>query len=335
MTSSSSPRIQQSKAAVTSLNRVSVHNRTKTLGGEFRGQMEELMANINTTSPHYIRCLKPNSNNVGNEFDSPLIVSQLRCGGVLEAVRVSRAGYSKRFPFHDFFRRYCFYVDVRCPTTAVPQSFFSQKGSQDLAARIAHRALHEEDPSSAFEPSDDALGMTDDLLLMGIQVGKTSVFFRSNTFDFLERQKLLYHRSQAVMIQSNARKYNAVTAYRRMKGAARVVQVATRMFLGKRRAYLLKTGMSILLLQRVARGFLTRLITQKMFRGFRRLQSVCRAGAERRRTRALWRHYRAALVIQCFARRRWAVRRMKQLKVDAKSVEKVIFLKYTSFFLSV
>ena len=32
--------------------------KTQTLGAEFRKQLEELMLNISTTSPHYVRCIK-------------------------------------------------------------------------------------------------------------------------------------------------------------------------------------------------------------------------------------------------------------------------------------
>jgi myosin-5 len=151
------------------------------------------------------------------------------------------------------------------------------------------------------------------------------VFFRSHTFDFMERQKLLFHRGQAVKIQAHARKFNAVTNFRQMKKAAKIIQISTKMFLARQRAYRLKTFYSIMLLQRVARGYLARRTTGKMLTGFRRLQSVCRAGVERRRTRALRKYSRAATVIQCFVRRRWAIRELRQLKIDAKSVEKVRF----------
>jgi myosin-5 len=320
----SSRNIQSIKAVQSTANRLSLHNRTKTLGGEFRGQMEELMTNINTTSPHYIRCLKPNSNNIGNEFDSPLIVSQLRCGGVLEAVRVSRAGYSKRFTFDVFYRRYCFYIGERCPTS---QSF-SQASSKILAGKIAAKALSD----TTFVPSDDSIGQTDDLRLIGIQVGTTSVFFRSHTFDFMERQKLLYHRGQAVKIQASARKYNAVRTFRSIKDAAGVIQSSTRIYLAKKEAYRLKTFASIMMLQRVGRGFLARRSFRKMINGFRRLQIVCRAGVEKRRTRALQKFTRAAIIIQCFLRRRWAFRELRQLRIDARNVDKVCVLSCTWYF---
>ena len=66
-----------------------------TSSGEFRLQLAELMSNINTTAPHYIRCLKPNTRNVGGVLDAMLVMTQLRYGGVLEAVKVTRAGFPR------------------------------------------------------------------------------------------------------------------------------------------------------------------------------------------------------------------------------------------------
>lgn len=73
-----------------------------TLGTQFRQQLKMLMTIVRATSPHYIRCLKPNSESQPRIIERDSLVSQLRCGGVLEAVRVSRAGYPVRFP-HDVF----------------------------------------------------------------------------------------------------------------------------------------------------------------------------------------------------------------------------------------
>ena len=81
---------------------------SKTVAAQFSSQLRELRSRIDTTVPHYIRCLKPNDGLVPDFFDPRMIVDQLRCGGVLEAVRVSRAGYPTRYP-HDVFKaRYSF-----------------------------------------------------------------------------------------------------------------------------------------------------------------------------------------------------------------------------------
>jgi len=77
-----------------------------TVGGQFRRRLRDLRAKIDLTSPHYIRCLKPNDKLVPDLFDPVVIAEQLRCGGILEAVRVSRAGYTQHYPHLDFVRRY-------------------------------------------------------------------------------------------------------------------------------------------------------------------------------------------------------------------------------------
>jgi myosin-5 len=41
-------------------------------------------------SPHFIRCIKPNSKLVPHAFDHSIVLQQLRCCGVLEVVRISR-----------------------------------------------------------------------------------------------------------------------------------------------------------------------------------------------------------------------------------------------------
>jgi myosin heavy subunit len=86
---------------------------TKSVGSQFSAQLSQLRSRIDTTAPHYIRCLKPNDMSAPDNFDPKMIVDQLRCGGVLEAVRVSRAGYPTRYP-HDVFRaRYYILGDAR------------------------------------------------------------------------------------------------------------------------------------------------------------------------------------------------------------------------------
>ena len=77
-----------------------------TVGGQFSSQLQELRMRIDTTSPHYIRCLKPNNALEPDNFDSAVIADQLRCAGILEAVRVSRVGYPQRYLHKTFVQRY-------------------------------------------------------------------------------------------------------------------------------------------------------------------------------------------------------------------------------------
>ncbi|OMO86452.1 IQ motif, EF-hand binding site [Corchorus olitorius] len=46
----------------------------------FKQQLQSLMETLNTTEPHYIRCVKPNSLNRPQKFENLSILHQLRCG---------------------------------------------------------------------------------------------------------------------------------------------------------------------------------------------------------------------------------------------------------------
>ncbi|KAJ6427554.1 hypothetical protein OIU84_023029 [Salix udensis] len=59
------------------------------IGSRFKLQLHSLMEILNTTEPHYIRCVKPNNILKPAIFENLNIIQQLRCGGVLEAIRIS------------------------------------------------------------------------------------------------------------------------------------------------------------------------------------------------------------------------------------------------------
>lgn len=50
----------------------------------FKGQLQTLVKRLNDTSPHFVRCIKPNAQLAPSSFDPKLILQQLRCCGVLE-----------------------------------------------------------------------------------------------------------------------------------------------------------------------------------------------------------------------------------------------------------
>jgi len=57
-------------------------------------------------TPHYIRCIKPNEEKLPGEFDDRLCLHQVRYLGLLENVRVRRAGFCFRQTFEAFLDRY-------------------------------------------------------------------------------------------------------------------------------------------------------------------------------------------------------------------------------------
>uniref|UniRef100_A0A1B6CAA5 Myosin motor domain-containing protein n=1 Tax=Clastoptera arizonana TaxID=38151 RepID=A0A1B6CAA5_9HEMI len=65
----------------------------KTVGSQFRDSLNALMATLNETTPHYIRCIKPNDNKLAFDYDAHRAVQQLRACGVLETIRLSAQGF--------------------------------------------------------------------------------------------------------------------------------------------------------------------------------------------------------------------------------------------------
>jgi len=57
------------------------------------GAVAELMDNLLSKDPHYIRCIKPNDSKRKRSVDEVRLRHQVRYLGLLENVRVKRAGY--------------------------------------------------------------------------------------------------------------------------------------------------------------------------------------------------------------------------------------------------
>ncbi len=67
-----------------------------TISSQFRAQLNDLIGLLNASQPFYIRCIKPNNNKKANDLDSSEVLRQLRCAGLLEAIRIRKAGYAIR-----------------------------------------------------------------------------------------------------------------------------------------------------------------------------------------------------------------------------------------------
>ncbi|XP_015886815.3 myosin-1 [Ziziphus jujuba] len=75
---------------------------------KFKGQLFQLMQRLESTTPHFIRCVKPNNLQSPRLYEQGLVLQQLRCCGVLEVVRISRSGFPTRMSHQKFARRYGF-----------------------------------------------------------------------------------------------------------------------------------------------------------------------------------------------------------------------------------
>lgn len=122
-----------------------------------RKSLNELMGMLNSTYPHFIRCLVPNETKTPGKVEAPLILHQLRCNGVLEGIRIVRAGFPNRIPYADFKQRYQILA-----ASEIPAGFIEAKDATQII--ITH------------------LGLTDD----EAKFGNTKVFFRAGILGRLE-----------------------------------------------------------------------------------------------------------------------------------------------------
>ncbi|XP_035270697.1 unconventional myosin-Vb [Anguilla anguilla] len=285
-----------------------------TVGFQFRQSLQLLMDTLNSTTPHYVRCIKPNDLKQPFLFDPKRAVQQLRACGVLETIRISAAGYPSRWAYADFFSRYRVLLRGSCD----PGEPLEAGCQRALAALIP-------------DPEQYCLG-------------RTQVFFRAGQVAVLEKLRGERLRRAGVVLQSRVRGWLARCRYRRARRAALVLQRYTRGGLARRVAHTLRCTRAAVVMQKTYRMLAVRqvyllirqaAITIQAFtrgalarRTYRQLLSeraavVLQAGVRGWLARRAYGRLRAAVLLaQCCARRRAARRQLQKLRVEARSVER-------------
>jgi len=84
------------------------HNGKKpvTAGSAFVKDMQDLIDTLTKCEPHYIRTIKPNDNKQSGVFDAERVKHQIRYLGIVENIRVERAGFAFRQEYEYFVKRY-------------------------------------------------------------------------------------------------------------------------------------------------------------------------------------------------------------------------------------
>ncbi|XP_027623084.1 unconventional myosin-Ig [Tupaia chinensis] len=83
-----------------------VTKRPLTAGTLFKNSMVALVENLASKEPFYVRCIKPNEDKVAGRLDEDHCRHQVAYLGLLENVRVRRAGFAFRQPYPRFLLRY-------------------------------------------------------------------------------------------------------------------------------------------------------------------------------------------------------------------------------------
>lgn len=80
--------------------------RPETAITQFKNSLNNLMTILGSKEPSYIRCIKPNDIQGPNSFDTELIRHQVKYLGLMENLRVRRAGFAYRRDYETFLKRY-------------------------------------------------------------------------------------------------------------------------------------------------------------------------------------------------------------------------------------
>uniref|UniRef100_A0AAQ6A4V7 Methyl-CpG binding domain protein 3b n=1 Tax=Amphiprion ocellaris TaxID=80972 RepID=A0AAQ6A4V7_AMPOC len=284
-----------------------------TVGFQFRQSLQMLMDTLNSTTPHYVRCIKPNDLKEPFMFDPKRTVQQLRACGVLETIRISAAGYPTRWTYEEFFSRY--------------RVLLRGAQNQDQAQASCRQNL----PQLIPDPDQYCFG-------------KTKVFFRAGQVALLERLRAERLRIAAVIIQSQVRGWLARIRYTKIFWATVTIQRYTRGTLARRLALALRYTKAALVIQKTYRMVVVRQLFLMIRQATITIQAFTRGTLARRRYRVLvaeraavllqarvrgwlvrkaYRQIRAAVVfMQCCIRRRAAKRELQKLKTEARSVER-------------
>ena len=317
-----------------------------TVGGQFSKQLKELREKIDLTSPHYVRCLKPNDELVPDNFDPIIVADQLRCAGVVEAVRVSRVGYPQRYSHSMFVSRYRI-LGLKAMKKA-SRSSRRQKPVMVLVNAIAEKIAaidSEKDKNKTEETSTkkDGKSAPIDLVDVGMQVGKTKVFLRRKAYEILERLRNREMRNAAVKIQSSGRRYIARSEYKSTLHAVLRMQCFARQLICRNQVQEVRCNHNATLIQKYYRkwvafrsyqhALLIAKFCQCLYRGRKdrerykvlneirkatMIQTFLRCNYHRR---LYTRKKKACLSIQCAIRCVFAINEMKSLRANARNLQ--------------
>ncbi|KAG5187970.1 myosin-like protein [Tribonema minus] len=187
----------------------------KSLGTQFRDSLAALVKAIGQTHPHYVRCIKPNDALVAARFDHERIAEQLRNAGVLEVVRVARAGFPVRLGVSEFVQRYGLLAPGALED-AYRRSVRENERDQErfVCRELIVAVLKLANPGGEVS-ADFARACRDN----GLQMGLTKVFFQQRAFNKIEQLRTASVTTAAVKIQARWRCYRDRRRYLIAQGA--------------------------------------------------------------------------------------------------------------------
>ncbi|XP_054642602.1 unconventional myosin-Ib isoform X2 [Dunckerocampus dactyliophorus] len=271
--------------------------RPPTAGFQFKASVGTLMRNLQTKNPNYIRCIKPNDKKAPHIFTESLVCHQVRYLGLMENVRVRRAGYAFRQAYEPCLERYKMLCKRTWPHWRGP----AREGVEMLMADL-------QVPAEEFS------------------YGRSKIFIRNpRTLFFLEERRRQCLQDLATLIQKIYRGWKCRTHFLLLKKSQIVVAAWYRRYAQQKKYEKIKSATTVV--QSYTRGWQARKLLRELKHQKRCEEAVTTIAAywhgtqarmELRRLKQEVRNKHAVTVIWAYWQGTKARRELRRLKEEAK-----------------
>ncbi|KAI8467171.1 MAG: P-loop containing nucleoside triphosphate hydrolase protein [Monoraphidium minutum] len=247
------------------------------VASQFKRQLAELAAKLSELQPHYVRCIKPNPGSVALALDAPYTLEQLKCGGIMEAVRISNAGYPLRRTFGEFVDTYWpIAPDALRPRADARRAAAGKGAAAEFAADRQAVLQVLKGLGAASSEGEAPLSEGADW-----QIGTTMVFLRAPAAAALSRLHVRALAAAATRVQAGWRGAHARRHAAARRHAVVRLQAGTRGMLARRAARAEREHRAALALQAAWRGHAVRRRDVEVRTAARALQTAWRGRAAR------------------------------------------------------
>ncbi|CAA6666193.1 unnamed protein product [Spirodela intermedia] len=271
------------------------------IGSRFKLQLQALMETLSTMEPHYIRCVKPNNALKPAVFENFNVIQQLRCGGVLEAIRISCAGYPTKRTFYEFLLRFGVLapeiLDGNYDDKVACQKFWTKWGKNKVFLRAGQMAELDARRTEVLVKAARVIqrqirthiARKEFVLLRKAAIHLQSRW-RGNLASKLYEQ--MRREAAALRIQKNLRRHSAQKSYKSLRHSAVTLQTGLRAMTARNEFRLRKQTKASVAIQ-------TKWRSHKDYSYYKNLQ-------------------KAAITYQCAWRQRLARKELRKLRMAAK-----------------
>ncbi|KAM7012802.1 unconventional myosin-VIIb [Tautogolabrus adspersus] len=257
--------------------------RVPTLIGQFRQSLDSLMKTLTVCQPYFIRCIKPNDFKKPMLFDRELCIRQLRYSGMMETIRIRKAGYPVRYTFQEFLDRYRVLLKT---SLCDPRTESKEKCCESIC----------------------------DTMLAGEgdwKTGKTKIFLKDSHDTLLELERMKELNKKALLIQKVLRGYKYRRQYLRQKAGALVIQKYWRGHKGRKLYRVVQLGFARLQAQVRSRQL------HYQYKRKREAAMVLQTQIRGHLARKEWKRKRdAVILLQAYTRGGLARKALKKMKRD-------------------